>query len=86
MFEQAVEASRGLSPGTFTKAYASLSNFTAAQFEDMQAAAEYLQITHGTSQWRKGWPGQANTQHLVISCDPESLATHLEVACAITCG
>lgn len=47
IFAEAIEASRGVSTGTFTKAYASLHNFTDAHVLDMEAALQYLHLVHG---------------------------------------
>ncbi|KAK9786997.1 hypothetical protein WJX73_008830 [Symbiochloris irregularis] len=46
-FEAAIAASRRVSPGTFTKAYASLSKFSDAHIAEMDAAAQYLQLQEG---------------------------------------
>lgn len=47
VFVEAIEASRKVSPGTFTKAYASLHTFTSEQIADMEAALQYLQNVRG---------------------------------------
>ena len=47
VFLDAIESSRKIAPGTFTKAYASLHNFTAAHVADMEAAMQYLQLVQG---------------------------------------
>ena len=47
VFQEAIESSRGVSPGTFSKSYASLHKFTPEHVADMEAALRYLQLEQG---------------------------------------
>lgn len=49
-YQLAIEAARGVSAGTFTKAYASLKKFTQEQVADMESALRYLQLIEGAVQ------------------------------------
>lgn len=54
-YQLAIEAARGVSAGTFTKAYASLKKFTQEQVADMESALRYLQLIEG--QYKSMQPG-----------------------------
>ena len=49
-YREAVEASQGVSPGSYAKALTALNEYTAGEFAAMEEAASYLKLSEGEMQ------------------------------------